>query len=162
MSPDELWIAVTRAYSAPARGHIWDDSGAHTCLLVREVDDPDGTGANLALGSDFFYWEAPASVQFTKVAWSSDSRFLVLLCSSAEGHQPWAFSVLVLDMKDDTVRSTDPLGIIVSQDLKFNDSGALELKTGEPSSPQPVSFDLEKHIAELPVVAKLPRESLLR
>jgi hypothetical protein len=60
LSPDKLWVAASRTYSAPAQGHIWDDGVGHSCIVVREVDDQE-------LGSDFLYWDAP-SLKIEKIA----------------------------------------------------------------------------------------------
>jgi hypothetical protein len=147
LSPDKLWLAATRTYAAPPRNAIWKDDDSRSCLLVREVED----GGNL--GSDFIYWEEP-TLDIVKFTWSPDSRFLVIVCTAANGDQPWAFLVLVLDLHDRTLHNTDPLGTIVSKEVKFLDSGHLQLNTGEPSAPTAFDFDLDKHIGDLPVMMK--------
>jgi hypothetical protein len=148
-SPDKLWVAVTRDYARPPRSSIWENGDSQSCLEIRQLNE-QGDGFD----PSFVYWEDP-SLDILEIAWSPDSRFLVLLCAGSSGHQPWAHPTFVLDIQDDKVHGLDPFGTVVSDHLKFSDKGELELSTGEPSSPQPVQIDLAKHIGDLPVVLQL-------
>lgn len=148
LSPDKQWLAATRSFTVPDRNAIWEDTGSRCALLVREVD------GNGELGSDILYWEDPA-LGIVKIAWSPDSRFLAVVCTANDGHQPWSLPTFIVDIEDGTLRGTDPLGTIVSQDVKFTDSGALQFCTGLPSAPTSNEFDVAKHLANLPVLLKI-------
>jgi len=148
LSPNKQWLAATRSFIVPARDAIWEDTGSRCSLLIREVDE------NGELGSDILYWEDPA-LAIVKIAWSPDSRFLAVICTASDGHQPWAFPTFIVDLDDGTLRGTDPLGTIVSKDVKFTDSGVLQIWSGLPSTPTSSEFDVAKHLADLPVLLKI-------
>jgi hypothetical protein len=150
VSPDKLWLAVARTSSAARRGHIWQDVDG-TSLVIWQLDQEGD------LAESFVRWDA-AGLEIDQIAWSPDSRFLVILCSGINGHQPWAFPTLVLDVQDDSVRGFGPLGTVVSKDFKFTGPHTVQLSVGLPGSAAPAEIDLAAHIAELPVVARLQQE----
>ncbi len=148
-SPDKLWVALTRDYERPTRGAIWENGETQSCLEIRQLND-----AGDGFDPSFVYWEEP-SLDIIEITWSPDSRFLVVLCTGSSGHQPWAHPAFVLDIQDYKLHGMDPFGTVVSSHIKFTDAGELQLRSGEPSSPQPFQVDLAKHIGDLPVVLQL-------
>ena len=150
-SPDKLWVALTRDYARPPRHAIWRNDDAQSCLEILQLND-EGNG--FGRSSSYVYWEDP-SLDIIDIAWSPDSRFLVLLCTGSNGHQPWAHPAFILDIQNDKLHGMDPFGTVVSSHIKFTDAGELELSSGEPSSPQTFRVDLAKKVADLPVVLQL-------
>jgi hypothetical protein len=88
--------------------------------------------------------------------WSPDSAFFVYSLTSAAGHQPWSFPIMVYSRKRNTfARFSDMIHDepTVSGDFEFSGPHTLTAKTwktpGDLEHAVPVSVDLEKAFAKL-------------
>jgi hypothetical protein len=151
VSPDKLWLAATRTYTAIDPGQIWKNTYL-TCLVVWDVLD-DGDSSPIT-GDKYVRWDCPSGSEIVKIGWSPDSRFLLIVTRNASGNQPYLFPTLIFCAADNTIRTTGDLAVL-SSDLKFIGPHTVQFKTGLPGAEVETPFDLGKQMPDLPILVRL-------
>ncbi len=159
-SPDKKLFAVVRVF--PDEKLFWkkDLDSAHLLVADNAPDSRGDPGPG---------WQRYVSFDLghivARIAWSPDSRFLVLTTSSAGGHSPWHYKTYVYVAADRTLRYVDDgIGLVLSPDFKFVGPHQIKLavvRTGhtpvdDMDAPDWRAFDLEK------IAPSLPKESPFR
>ncbi len=154
-SPDHHWFAATRRI--PDDDWIWrgDEDGFRLVIFAHEED---GTLSDRA-------W-AKAEVGYREVtglAWSPDSKFIVITTQSSGGHSPTYFKSYVFCMADKSLRYLDPAiignGIVAAEiDFEAPDVAILEVfdrdvdQQADDPKTRPVKLPLHELFEKLPVV----------
>lgn len=154
-SPDHHWFAATRRI--PDDDWIWRSDGDGFRLVIFAHEE-DGTL------SDGAWAKAEVSLrQVTGLAWSPDSKFIVITTESSGGHSPTYLKSYVFCMADKSLRYIDPDVIdhgIVAPEIDFEapDIAILQVFDHEDDQQEddpktrPVKLPLRGLFEKLPVV----------
>ncbi len=147
-SPDKKLFAATRVFptSASFGSRTRTASASWSPAMIRS-----------RTGNAMFLFRLARIV--SKIAWSPDSRFLVLTTVSAGGHSPWHYETYVYAASDRTLRYADEVtGLVLRPGFSFVGPHWVRLAVtrkghapvDDMDSPEWRVFDLEKAIVSMP------------
>lgn len=126
-SPDGAFIAAGRRIPDPK--YIWKESLDGTRIVIITGKD-DGPLDQIYAADDL------AGRVIEKVAWTSDSRFLVFSTSSPGGHSPWHFNTYVFCVADKSFRDLESGagGAVTDANFAFEEPNTVVLTVQDPSA----------------------------
>ena len=134
-SPDGLFLAAIRRI--PDEVLVWRlDLDTTRLMVVRTDTDPHK--------EPYVSYDIPRLIDH--IAWSPDSKFLVMTTYSAGGHSPWHDMSYVYCVDDKSLRYMDDvIGLVVDAKFKFVGPHTVEMKIPGPSGPE-VDFEHPKSV----------------
>ena len=131
-SPDGLFLAAIRRI--PDEVLVWRlDLDTTRLMVVRTDTDPHK--------EPYVSYDIPRLIDH--IAWSPDSKFLVMTTYSAGGHSPWHDMSYVYCVDDKSLRYMDDIiGLVVDDKFKFVGPHTVAMKIPGPSRPE-MEIDFE-------------------
>jgi hypothetical protein len=147
-SPDGLYLAAFRII--PNERLIWrEDYDSARIMIVRlNYDNGDDDPKKET------YVSYDISRLIARIAWSPDSKYLVMTTVSPGGHSPWHFQSYVYCVNDKSLRDIDSVtGPIIDENFKFVSPHSVEMTITShdevSATPVTITIDLMKKARQM-------------